>query len=149
MTLESDFHAALKSGVALCKAMNTLSPGAVANINTMKQPFMQRENILAFTKAAQKYGVRGTDVFDTQDLFEGQNLLAVLECIFALGSQAQKNKFAGRAIGVRPSQESATKGKFVVKPTGDPGAVSQQNLGSRDRMKEGNPDAMFKNYYRG
>lgn len=38
---EEEFQLALKSGQVLCKLLNTLYPGTVANIRKQNMPFMQ------------------------------------------------------------------------------------------------------------
>lgn len=148
MQLDSDFHAALKSGVALCKALNKLSPGACPKISTFNQPFMQRENIAAFIQGAKKYGVKDTIVFNTQDLFEGDNLVSVVDCIFALGGVAQANGWKGKALGVAQTSGGIKDSKFEVKPTGDEHSSTYDTSGTVNRNAEGAKDEHFKTYYR-
>jgi hypothetical protein len=127
MTLDADFHTALKDGVALCAAMNVLSPNS-CKINKMKMPFMMRENIVQFLEACKKYGMKDTDLFVTQDLFEGDNLVSVLDCLFSLGGLAKAKGFAGVTIGVKQTQAQG-ESKFTVSSTG--GSVpSRQTQGS-------------------
>jgi hypothetical protein len=100
------FHAALKDGVFLCKlADQIMGPGKVKH-NTMKVPFKQMENINNFLVALEKYGVAKTDLFQTVDLFECQNMWQVVLCIFALGRKAQANGFAGPVLGPREAQRN-------------------------------------------
>lgn len=125
--LEGDFQAALKDGVALCKAMNAIVPNS-CKINMMKMPFMQRENIVSFLEACKKYGLKETDVFVTQDLFEGDNLVSVCDCIFSLGGLAKTKGFRGPTIGVKQAQSQGPS-KFTVTAAG--GATpSRQTQGS-------------------
>lgn len=67
----NDFQESLKSGVLLCQLVNKIKPGSVGNISQSKMPFPQRENIVAFLQAISKLGMRETDLFVTQQLFEG------------------------------------------------------------------------------
>ena len=53
--------------------------------NNMKMAFKQMENINNFLTACEKYGVAKTDLFQTVDLYEKQNLWQVVLCIYALG----------------------------------------------------------------
>jgi len=100
------FHAALKDGILLCKlADQIIGPGKV-KFNTMKVPFKQMENINNFLTACEKYGVAKTDLFQTVDLFENQNMWQVVLAIFALGRKAQANGFSGPALGPRESQRN-------------------------------------------
>merc|ERR1719427_2393674 len=68
-----NFHADLKSGVKLCRLMNKIQPKS-CKPKVSKMPFVQRENIVMYLQACKKYGMRETDVFVSQDLFEGDNL---------------------------------------------------------------------------
>ena len=54
-------------------------------INTSKMAFKQMENIGNFLTACEKYGLNKTDLFQTVDLYENQNLWAVILTIIALG----------------------------------------------------------------
>jgi hypothetical protein len=71
--LTNDLQASLKSGVVLCELINALYPGAVKKINQGAMPFVQRENIVAYLSACKQYAnMRESDMFVTQDLFEGE-----------------------------------------------------------------------------
>eukprot|EP00461_Guttulinopsis_vulgaris_P000358 UN00358 len=122
----ADVQEALKSGVALCRAMNKIKPGAIAQVNTMKMPFMQRENIEQFVKAAQAYGLRATDVFAGGDLYDGSNIVAVIQCIFSLGGLAKSKGFSP-AIGVAGAgaEKNTQNFQFEVKATGDTNALTK------------------------
>ena len=117
------------TGVALCKAMNVLNPSAKLKVNTMKMPFMMRENIVAFLEACKAFGMKSTDVFVTQDLFEGDNLVSVVDCIFALAGVAQSKNFSGPTIGVKNGAKLGGEKKFTVSSTGGTG-LTRQNIGS-------------------
>lgn len=129
MDLGTDFHAGLKDGVALCKAMNAIKAGSIPRVNTMKMPFMMRENIVAFLEACKSYGMKPTDVFVTQDLFEGDNLVSVVDCIFALAGVAQSKNFTGSVIGVKNGAKLGGEKKFTVAASGGTG-LTRQNIGS-------------------
>ena len=94
----------LKDGVVLCKLMNALSPNSVRKINTSKMAFKQMENIGNFLDACASYGVAKTDLFQTVDLYEGQNIPQVINGLHALGRKAgTKGK---PSIGPRESETS-------------------------------------------
>ena len=59
--------------------------GMRAKYNTMKMAFKQMENINIFLSTCEKYGVAKTDLFQTVDLYENQNLWQVVCTIHALG----------------------------------------------------------------
>ena len=48
-------------------------------------PFKKMEYINAFLEACNKYGVSASETFQTVDLYESQNIGAVITCISALG----------------------------------------------------------------
>lgn len=67
----------------LCKLINSLYPPGqepIAKISESKMAFKQMEQISQFLKAAETYGVRTTDIFQTVDLWEGKQLYAFGDC---------------------------------------------------------------------
>lgn len=100
------FHAALKDGIILCKLADRIMSPAKVNHNSSKLAFKQMENINNFLVACEKYGIAKTDLFQTVDLFENQNLWQVVLAIFALGRKAQANGYRGPTLGPRESQKN-------------------------------------------
>jgi len=94
---------ALKDGVVLCKLMGELS-GTPIKFNTSKMAFKQMENIGKFLEAADKYGVAKSDTFQTVDLYEGGNMVAVINGIHSLGRKAQSK--GQRGIGPKESAKN-------------------------------------------
>lgn len=90
----------LKDGIILCELINTLQPGSVKRVNHQKMPFFKMENIGNFLSACEMYGVAKADLFQTVDLFEARNMIAVINCLHSLGRKAH-NKFDGPALGPR------------------------------------------------
>lgn len=84
---------ALKSGVRLCKMLNIIEPDSVLDISNSQ--FMRRENILCFLEALRKKGFKPVQMFSVDDLFEMQDVDAVLECMVQLDTYAGKIKFHG------------------------------------------------------
>ncbi|XP_069131361.1 muscle-specific protein 20-like [Argopecten irradians] len=115
-------HQGLKSGVALCKLINVLSPGSVKKINGALSNYHMMENIANYLKAIEKYGVSKEDQFNTPDLFESVNMLAVVNSIHSLGRAAQKNGFSGPTLGPKEAdynprnfdEEVMNKGQTVI-----------------------------------
>ena len=64
-------------------------------------PFKQMENINSYTDACRRLGVPEADLFDTVDLFEGKNMLAVVCNLHSLGRVAQQRGFSGPTLGAR------------------------------------------------
>lgn len=104
---DKEFHPALKDGMLLCKALNKIKPKSVRKINKGKMAFTQRENIVNYLNGCKKLGMTDQDCFVTQDLFEGDNMVAVIDQIFALGACARKVKgFDGPHFGIKFSDEN-------------------------------------------
>ncbi|XP_001510435.1 transgelin-3 [Ornithorhynchus anatinus] len=85
------FQRWLMDGTILCKLINSLHPTGqepVPKISESKMAFKQMEQISQFLKAAETYGVRTTDIFQTVDLWEGKDMAAVQRTLMALGSVA-------------------------------------------------------------
>lgn len=75
----------MKYGCFVLRLADTImGPGKVHH-NSSKLAFKQMENINNFLVACEKYGIAKTDLFQTVDLFENQNLWQVVLAIFALG----------------------------------------------------------------
>ena len=96
----SDIQTSLKSGVLLCELVNAIWPGTIGKTNQGAMPFVQRENIVQYLSACKAKGMRETDLFVTGDLFEGNNLLVVVDNICALGVLAEKTGFRGTQLVV-------------------------------------------------
>ncbi|XP_060078870.1 calponin-1-like [Ylistrum balloti] len=115
-------HNHLKDGTVLCKLINTLSPGSVGKINTSPINFHMIENIGKFLSAIEKYGVAKEDQFNTPDLFENVNMLAVVNTLHALGRAAQKKNYQGSVLGPKEAdynprnfdEEVLNKGQTVI-----------------------------------
>jgi hypothetical protein len=92
----------LKSGEVLCRLANKIKPGSVGKISAMKMPFKQMENIGNYLSACSALGMPAFESFQTVDLFENKNMLAVVTNLHALGRRAQKVPgYTGPALGVK------------------------------------------------
>jgi hypothetical protein len=108
-----EFMEWLKSGAVLCNLMNSLAPGSIKKIHktdTVKMAALRMnkeyENISFFLKACNEYGIDKNDLFQTVDLYEGQNLAQVQMTIFKLGGMAKKKGFSGPTIGVKVADQN-------------------------------------------
>ncbi|RWS30021.1 calponin-like protein, partial [Leptotrombidium deliense] len=90
-----DFAEALKDGIALCQLMNVLSPGLITKINTKKTPFKERENVEMFLNVCEAYGLKNSDLFQVNDLYEKKNVHKVVNCLHAIAALAVKKGFIG------------------------------------------------------
>ena len=97
------FHESLKDGTYLCKLINKLKPGSVPKVNQSKRAFEMMENIGNFLSACEAYGVARTDLFQTVDLYEAQNMPLVINAIYALGRRVNTLR-PGKGIGPKESQ---------------------------------------------
>lgn len=62
-----------------------MQPGIVKRVQESKMAFKCMENINSFLEAAKTFGVPSQELFQTVDLWERQNLNAVVICLQALG----------------------------------------------------------------
>jgi len=91
----------LKSGVVLCKLVDKLKPGSCKAPSKMAAPFKQMENIGNYLSACSKLGQRPQESFQTVDLFENQNMMAVLIQLHSLGRIAQTIGYQGPTLGAK------------------------------------------------
>ncbi|KAJ3167932.1 hypothetical protein HDU88_001879 [Geranomyces variabilis] len=70
-------HLSLRNGVILCEFINKLRPGSIPVISTRDAPFLQMENINRFLNASKALGLKGHELFQTVDLYEGKDLQQV------------------------------------------------------------------------
>ena len=107
MEIGADLHEGLKSGVILVTLVNTIQPGILKAPSKMSAPFKQMENIGNYLSACTKLGVSAHDSFQTVDLFEGKNMVQVINQIHRLGSVAASRGFQGPALGVKMATANA------------------------------------------
>ena len=112
------FQEALKSGIALCKLVRTIQPDIIGPPSTMSAPFKQMENIGNYLSACTKLGLQAHDSFQTVDLYEGKNMVAVIGQLHRLGSLASARGFAGPSLGVKDA--TANKREFTEQQVRDP-----------------------------
>lgn len=96
----------LKSGIILCQLAQAVVGPSACKFKEKSMAFIQMENISNFLGACEKYGVAKTDLFQTVDLYEGQNMLAVLTGIQAFSRKAQAHGFDGPTIGPKESTKN-------------------------------------------
>ncbi|XP_052060238.1 calponin-1-like isoform X4 [Mytilus californianus] len=113
----SNVEKSLRDGVILCNLMKKVIdgtpseslPAACAKTDLKSSPselpFKQMENIEKFLKAAHKYGVPNTSLFQTVELYEARNLPMVLATISHVGTEAQRHNYQGPTIGSKPTEK--------------------------------------------
>ena len=95
---------ALKDGIYLCKLINILQPESIRKVNESKMAFKMMENIGNFLSACEKYGLVKADLFQTVDLYEGENIPQVINGLHALGRKAKAKGQEG--IGPKEAVEN-------------------------------------------
>jgi len=75
----------LKTGIALCKAVNGVKKDTIRNISTYNGAYKHMANIDNFLKVADKIGISAEDRFKAEDLYYENNLDKVaLTILFSL-----------------------------------------------------------------
>ncbi|KAJ3333514.1 E2-like enzyme [Blyttiomyces sp. JEL0837] len=137
----------LKSGVLLCRVINTVAPSLTIKINNSAMPFKQMENISAFLNACEKLGAKKLELFQTVDLFEGKNMVQVIDAIYSLSRNAKAHGYNGPLIGpkladrhdVSFSDEQLAAGKTIVGlQMGFAGGANQSGMSFGNRRQIAN-----------
>uniref|UniRef100_A0AC35TRH6 Calponin-homology (CH) domain-containing protein n=1 Tax=Rhabditophanes sp. KR3021 TaxID=114890 RepID=A0AC35TRH6_9BILA len=104
-----NFVSVLKNGVVLCRLANSLVEGSIKKVNASAMAFKQMENISFFLTFAEKY-VSKTELFQTIDLYEGQDPNSVL---VLLGSLARKSQKLFNKNGLGPKEAETNKREWT------------------------------------
>lgn len=80
----------LRDGVILCELINGFQPGTIRNISKMRAPILKKQNILNFIRAAENLGLHRSETFAPPDLYEENDMGAVISCICALRRVVEK-----------------------------------------------------------
>ena len=98
---DESFEQWLRSGVVLCTLLNALKPGSIKKISTSTMPFKQMEQISLFLRGIRTLGVQEFEVFDTNDLYRGNDMRKVVQCIHSIGTAVKKSGWTGPQLGVK------------------------------------------------
>lgn len=109
-----DVTKVLKDGRVLCKVANVLYPGSVKKINRIDDPnskfkkSKETENINNFLKmCTEKAGCHVGDMFQTVDLYEGNNIPSVIDGIYSVGRKCHSHEDqAIPALGPKEASEN-------------------------------------------
>jgi len=104
---EGTLQGALQNGVRLCQAANKVASNIVKSINKQKMAALQRENISNYLKACGSMSFNSANIFETTDLYDGKNMVKVVENIYELASKGQKR-------GLPAIKASSGKGGYDV-----------------------------------
>eukprot|EP00486_Rosalina_sp_Unknown_P000317 CAMPEP_0201566962 /NCGR_PEP_ID=MMETSP0190_2-20130828/7151_1 /ASSEMBLY_ACC=CAM_ASM_000263 /TAXON_ID=37353 /ORGANISM="Rosalina sp." /LENGTH=355 /DNA_ID=CAMNT_0047986365 /DNA_START=88 /DNA_END=1155 /DNA_ORIENTATION=- len=96
----TDFFEDIKDGVELCKLLNAIKPGLIAEKKFKKSKivFVCRTNIQLFIEGCKKLGIPETDCIETRDLYDKQDLASVIENIYAVDRIAGKHGYTSNSI---------------------------------------------------
>ena len=144
------FHECLKNGQFLCKLMNAITGNNEVKYTTSNFAFKQMENIAKFLSAADKYGLKVDDLFQTVDLYEKLNMWQVVLTIQALSRKAFNNgdvkTFFGPKEAVKNvrtfNAESELEARQVISFWSGPGA---NTVASQSGMSFGLPRQCTRN----
>ena len=109
---EKEVQELLEDGIILCKLVNVIKPGVVKKIHANKMAFKKMENISNFLKACEGMGCQRADLFQSVDLFDGNNINQVINGICALGRKAP---FHYDGPGLGPEEATQNKRSFSEK----------------------------------
>ncbi|CAI5438311.1 unnamed protein product [Caenorhabditis angaria] len=98
----NNFIELFRDGSLLCTLANSLKSGSVKKINTSAMAFKKMENISFFLQFAEQF-VHKTELFQTVDLYEGQDPNAVLICLASLARKSAKN-FGHEGLGPKEAE---------------------------------------------
>ncbi|XP_059408670.1 rho guanine nucleotide exchange factor 7-like isoform X1 [Carassius carassius] len=97
---EGFLQASLRDGVVLCKLLERLRPGSVHTIYQDPRKDECLSNIREFVKGCALYHI---EVFEANDLFQGQNFSKVLNCLVALNKATSESGGESNSVCSRHS----------------------------------------------
>ncbi|OQV18199.1 hypothetical protein BV898_07788 [Hypsibius exemplaris] len=93
----------LKNGQVLFRFLQKIRPDLVkGNVYSGELAAKQRENVGSFIDGITKLGLRQSDLFQTEDLYEGKNIPQVLIALQAVGTHLQTSNPDVPAFGPAP-----------------------------------------------
>ncbi|CAG8433203.1 515_t:CDS:10 [Ambispora gerdemannii] len=119
-----DLHKVLQDGVVLCSLMNKLEPNTIPQIERKDHPFVKMENISNFLKAARKFGLHNSDLFETVDLFEGKDMERVVATILAIARISTGSGKNGNNNNYRSSDKNNANNTIITPPRPIPKAIN-------------------------
>jgi len=79
-----DIIESLRSGIILCKLVNTIQPGTIPRYNTRRIPLLEMENIGLYLKGVWQLGVPSAELFVTSDLYRRKGVAQVFINLLSL-----------------------------------------------------------------
>eukprot|EP01087_Luapelamoeba_hula_P024917 TRINITY_DN9653_c0_g2_i2.p1 TRINITY_DN9653_c0_g2~~TRINITY_DN9653_c0_g2_i2.p1 ORF type:complete len:549 (+),score=102.94 TRINITY_DN9653_c0_g2_i2:51-1697(+) len=104
--LDEDLSRILKSGVVLCYLMKKFDERSIPQIHEdTTQIFKQKDNIYFFLAACKDLGVPDYKLFRFNDLWEGDNMVAVVECLAELALIVEREYEEAPHFSIDPKWE--------------------------------------------
>lgn len=130
---------ALKDGVFLLQVLQAINPAKTIKINHSTMAFKMMENITKFLDGVEAIGVSKIDLFQTVDLFEGQNMPQVINGLAAFGRKLQTSSYDGPTLGPSAAaqnqreftEQQLAAGEGLIISDGLRAASNQINFGER------------------
>jgi len=133
----------LKDGTILCQLVNKIAKKKkVKKIHKSgSMAFKEMENIQNYIKCCKRNGMNDGDCFVTKDLYENDNMVSVIDQIYALGSLAKDLGYDGPQLGVKHAtenkrqftEEQIKKGKQIV-PLQNAGSIAVEKGKGTDHI---------------
>ncbi|KAI8580434.1 hypothetical protein K450DRAFT_237000 [Umbelopsis ramanniana AG] len=79
-----DLQYDLQDGVLLCQVLNKVRPGTIHNIGYKDHSFVKMENITNFLNGLRQIGLKNSELFQPNDLFESKDIMPVVNTVLAL-----------------------------------------------------------------
>ncbi|ORZ06841.1 kinase-like domain-containing protein [Absidia repens] len=89
-----EIYDALKDGVLLCRLINKVRPGTIKHVGQKDLSFVKMDNITSFLQGAKQIGLMDNQLFETSDLFEGKDMLAVMDTVLVLEQWYKQQKIS-------------------------------------------------------
>jgi len=87
---ETTLQEALKSGERLCLVLNKVFPDIIRKVNKSKFAAAHRENIGNYVSTCKGLNFDKSSLFETADLYDGKNMIQVLQNIDELSYRAAR-----------------------------------------------------------
>lgn len=104
----ANLQKSLKDGTILCKLINSIKPNSIkSKICTAgvgktgaMASFNDKQRINEFSRCAKQMGLMAASSFEADDLWEGNNMTAVLVGLYGFGVVCQQKKYPGAKGGI-------------------------------------------------
>jgi len=85
----NNFYDDLRDGIVLCELLNAIRPGLIRRVNKRDVAISHRDNLQLYLSACVRIGVPNNSLFTINDLYEQNDLSAVVNHFFALSRRVE------------------------------------------------------------